>query len=109
MAEMRGRITALANSCLDETGATPEMVNKAMDGDFPEDSSFKELLYCMGKEQHFIDSSDMVDESKIKAAMKELVGDEALANSLVDKCLSQSGTPQDRAYNTVKCMYSQSH
>nr|CAI5843234.1 unnamed protein product [Callosobruchus analis] len=109
MEEMRGRIIALANTCLDETGATPEMINQAFDGDFPEDAAFKDLLYCMGKEQHFIDASGMVDESKMKAGMTELVGDEAIANNLVDKCLGQSGTPQERAYKTVKCMYSQSH
>ncbi|VEN39950.1 unnamed protein product [Callosobruchus maculatus] len=107
--EMRGRITALASSCIEQTGATPEMVSKAFDGVLPDDDTFKELLYCMAKEQHYIDDSGTIDESKLKAFMGELVGDEAMANSMVDKCLTQTGTPQDKAYNIVVCMYSQHH
>ncbi|CAH1965621.1 unnamed protein product [Acanthoscelides obtectus] len=107
--EIHSRLIALANSCIGDTGATPEMIDKAFEGDFPEDSTFKEMIFCMGKKEHYFDDAGVLDEDKMRNDIKEITGDEASANALVDKCLSQSGTTLDKAFNTAKCLYNSLH
>ncbi|XP_066262801.1 B2 protein-like [Euwallacea similis] len=92
-------------ACMQESGATEEMMRKAFQGEFPDASEFKKHLVCMGKKGGVIDSDGNYDRVVLKEKLLRLVRDEELVDELLEKCLVDQATPEETAFEMVKCSY----
>nr|UWL63309.1 odorant binding protein 19 [Pagiophloeus tsushimanus] len=104
--EQREKLTNMANRCTKETGATEEMVQKSMNGEFSEDPRFKEFLFCVDKQAGFVDESGKRNRDALKMQLVETFGHEDKIDNILDTCLAiEKPTPQETAFELAKCFY----
>ncbi|CAG9829122.1 unnamed protein product [Diabrotica balteata] len=96
---------ALHQKCLPISGATDEMANQAMTGEFPEDPAFKEHVYCMSKGFGFFNENGEVNTVAVEAELNKRIPDPDLREEVKAKCLVMKETPQETAFQTAKCMF----
>ncbi|XP_030764727.1 general odorant-binding protein 19d [Sitophilus oryzae] len=103
--EQRTKMFNFQNQCMQETGATDEMIMRAFGGDFPDTPVFKEHLVCVGKKGGVIDEQGNYHQEILKKGLMMFVNDEPRVDAMLDKCHVVMETTQDTAYHMAKCLY----
>lgn len=99
----------LHEECLKETGADPAICLKAKNGEFVDDPKLKEQILCFNKKANFQNSDGKFNIDIIRSHINQVLKDENLTNSLVDKCVKDLDTPQESAFQAAKCLYPSEH
>ncbi|CAG9764459.1 unnamed protein product [Ceutorhynchus assimilis] len=103
--EQHQEMMDISQACLAETGATHDMVMKALAGNFSDDPKFKEQLVCVGKGAGFLDEEGKYIREELKKKIMVLVDDEAKADGIIEKCADEKATPQETAFESTKCFF----
>ncbi|CAG9829121.1 unnamed protein product [Diabrotica balteata] len=98
-------VRQLHEKCLPISGATQEMVNQAMTGNFPEDSAFKDHVYCMTKAYGFFKENGQIDIGVVESELHKRIADPVLRTEIKAKCLVLKETPQETAFQATKCLF----
>nr|AIV43008.1 pheromone binding protein PBP1 [Batocera horsfieldi] len=93
-------------TCVDETGASEEYIEKAKKGEFIDDDKFKCYSMCVMIQMACIDEDGIADVDATIAVIPEEYQKEAAP--IIRKCDTQKGsTPCENAWLTHKCYYDQ--
>nr|QZR93782.1 odorant binding protein 1 [Euplatypus parallelus] len=103
--EQREKLFKFQNECLEETGATDEMVMNAYAGKFTDAPEFKNHLVCVGKKGGIIDDEGNYHKDVLKEKMMMFIDDETKVDELLEKCGKHYDTPQESAFHMTKCLY----
>ncbi|XP_076267070.1 B2 protein-like [Rhynchophorus ferrugineus] len=103
--EQRTRFFNFQNECMQETGATDEMVLKAFAGELTDSPVFKDHLVCVGMKGGVIDEQGNFHKDVMKKGIMLFVDDEGKVDAMLDKCYTHYDTQQDTAFNMMKCMF----
>nr|AXO78385.1 odorant binding protein 7 [Xylotrechus quadripes] len=106
--EQKQKLIAHHKECGAQSGVDNELVTKARKGEFIDDPKLKEHLFCVAKRIGFLNEAGVIQEQLLKSKLSAALGDEALAQKLVSECAIKKDTPQDTAYETVKCYFEKS-
>ncbi|KAI5644789.1 PBP/GOBP family domain-containing protein [Phthorimaea operculella] len=104
--EQKEKLKKHRSECLVETKADEAIVNKLKAGDFKtENDSVKKYAHCM-----LVKSELMTKDGKFKkdVALAKVpnAADKPAVEKLIDSCLANKGnTPQQTAWNYVKCYH----
>ncbi|XP_023029221.2 B1 protein [Leptinotarsa decemlineata] len=93
------------NACLAESGVSPDIIGKMMQGEFIDDSKLKEHLICFAKKEGLMNDSGDVNEEAVREKIHAYIKDETTANEILSKCVVKMATPQDTAFHFSKCMF----
>lgn len=72
-------------------------------GKFSDSPALKDHMFCMGKKLNFVSEDGQFQTDVIRSKMVKVFADEDKVDSLMNKCLNQSSTPADTAYESIKC------
>nr|AIX97021.1 odorant-binding protein 6 [Monochamus alternatus] len=104
--EQQEMVLMLHNTCIAETGASNDAIEKAKKGNFPDDEKFKCYLMCLMIQMGCVDENGVVDVDATIAIIPEEFQD--LAAPIIRKCDTQKGsTPCESAWLTHKCYYNE--
>nr|AMP19483.1 odorant binding protein 1 [Tomicus yunnanensis] len=107
--EQREKAIKVFNDCMAETGVTNEMMEKSVEGDFPDDIVFKHHLVCIGKKTGFIDENGKHIKEKLKEKLMIIFNNEEKVDSVLSKCFMEKGTPEETAFELAKCCRQEFH
>ncbi|CAG9858988.1 unnamed protein product, partial [Phyllotreta striolata] len=93
-------------ACKPKTGATDEMAQRAMVGDFPDDPAFKKHVLCMTQGMGAMDSDGNYILENINKKLDAVLSDEALKSEIKGKCLVTKESPEETAFQSAKCFFS---
>lgn len=88
--------------CASESGLDEEVIEKALDGNLPEDEKLKKHVLCVGKKMGFVNEEGEIQVDVVKEKLGDSVDD---AEELVKKCVEDKGNAEDTAFNFAKCAY----
>ncbi|KAF7286795.1 hypothetical protein GWI33_004200 [Rhynchophorus ferrugineus] len=103
--EQRQRFLTFQGECMMESGTTEEMLLKAFMGEFTESSVFKDHLVCLGMKTGVIDDEGNYHKDILKEEILSFIGDETKVDDILDTCYIHYDTPQESAFNMMKCMF----
>ncbi|KAJ8970113.1 hypothetical protein NQ317_019659 [Molorchus minor] len=101
--EQKQKLSGHHKECITESGVDNELVSKARKGEFTEDPKLKDHLFCLAKKIGFMNDSGDIKKDVLKTKVGSVVGDDSLADKLIDQCAVKKSSPQETAYETVKC------
>nr|ANE37547.1 odorant binding protein 3 [Rhynchophorus ferrugineus] len=104
-ADQRKQFIVFQNECMQETGATDDMIMKALAGVFSDSPVFKNHLVCMGLKTGIIDSDGNFHKDILKKGIMLIVNNEAKVDAMLDKCHVYFETQQESAFHLMKCLY----
>nr|QTG40725.1 odorant binding protein OBP1768 [Rhynchophorus palmarum] len=103
--EQRVKFFNFQNECMQETGATDDMVLKAFAGELTDSPVFKNHLVCVGMKGGVMDDAGNLNRDVMKKGIMMFVEDEVKVDAMMDKCDMHYDTKQDTAFNMMKCMF----
>nr|AXO78383.1 odorant binding protein 5 [Xylotrechus quadripes] len=106
--EQKQKLIAYHKECGAQSGVDKELIAKARKGDFSDDPKLKEHLFCVAKKIGSFNEAGEIQQQVLKPKITAALGDEALAQKLLDECAVKKDTPQDTVYAAVKCYYEKS-
>ncbi|CAH1114508.1 unnamed protein product [Psylliodes chrysocephalus] len=92
--------------CMPKSGATKEMSQRAMVGDFPDDPVYKKHMLCMTTAMGFFDEAGNYDMDRIHKELDSRIADPAKISEILSKCLVEKGSAEEKAFESGKCFYS---
>ncbi|KAJ8955677.1 hypothetical protein NQ318_008548 [Aromia moschata] len=106
--EQKEKLSGHHKACLAETGVDSDLVTKARKGEFSEDPKLKEHIFCVAKKIGFVNDAGDFQKDVMKTKISAVLGDEALAEKYIAECAVSKGTPQETAFQAIKCYYEKS-
>nr|AIX97052.1 odorant-binding protein 6 [Dastarcus helophoroides] len=103
--EQKEKIRNYHKECSAVSGVNQEVIAKARKGEFVEDPKFKEHLFCFSKKVGFQNEAGDLQVEVLKAKVGAEHKDQAVVDQLIKKCAVKKQTPQETAYDTIKCYY----
>ncbi|KAF7272390.1 hypothetical protein GWI33_014817 [Rhynchophorus ferrugineus] len=103
--EQKQKIIAYGKECVTQTGVDKELVHKARQGSFTDDSKLKSFTFCISKKIGFQNDNGDAQADVIKQKLAAAINDADAADKLIAKCLEKKDTPEETAYETFKCYY----
>lgn len=94
--------------CAEKAGISPEMLDGASKGKFPNDPKLKASLVCMEMTIGFIDQSGQFQHDTIKAVTGQVLGDQGLADQIDAECAVPKSSLEETIYEHLKCLYAKS-
>ncbi|CAH1106072.1 unnamed protein product [Psylliodes chrysocephalus] len=90
------------DACLKEIGVKEELVLKARKGDFSEDSTLKEYVFCTAKKYKYVVNGKL-DKEAIDREIIIATGDKDLATKTYNKCYQEKDTLVNSIFEMLKC------
>jgi hypothetical protein len=106
--EQKEKIKAYHKECSAQSGVDQELISKARKGDFTDDPKLKEHLFCFSKKAGFQNDAGDIQKDVLKTKLNAELKDEAATDKLIEKCAVKKATPQETAFDTIKCYYENS-
>ncbi|KAH0819362.1 hypothetical protein MTP99_000182 [Tenebrio molitor] len=106
--EQKEKIKAYHKECSAQSGVDQELISKARKGDFADDPKLKEHLFCFSKKAGFQNDAGDIQKDVLKTKLNAELKDEAATDKLIEKCAVKKATPQETAFDTIKCYYENS-
>lgn len=94
--------------CTEESGVDTATLDAAKKGQFADDDKFKAYLLCAGKKIGFIDAAGEPQHAVIKSKLGAAIDDQDLADKLDAECAVKKNSPEETAFEIVKCSYEKS-
>lgn len=95
---------SLLKDCLKETSADIGFFEKAKSGEFVEDEKLKKLFLCINRKLNVQDEEGNIQVSYLKERLEKIISDASKRDEVVKKCMVESGSPEEKAFNLVKCL-----
>lgn len=102
--ELKQKLQGMHETCVAETGVSADSLSAAMTGNFPDDPTLKEHVFCMSKKFGFQNGDGQLQVDTISGMISTYVPDPTISESLM-KCVVQRDTPQNTAIELAKCAY----
>ncbi|RZC37080.1 PBP GOBP domain containing protein [Asbolus verrucosus] len=103
--EQKEKIKAYHKDCSAESGVDQDLISKARKGEFVDDAKLKEHLFCFSKKAGFQNDAGDIQEDVIRTKLNAELKDLDATNKLITKCAVKKDTPQQTAFDTIKCYY----
>ncbi|XP_018568781.1 B1 protein-like [Anoplophora glabripennis] len=91
--------------CVSETGVNEEIIENAMAGEFADDPKFRLFLSCFAKKRGVLNDAGEIQKHTLRAELSSMISDEALVEDIMARCVVQSGTPEETAFQISKCIH----
>lgn len=92
-------------TCLEESKVSSESLKNLESGNFDNDPRLKEYLLCVSKNAGFQDQRGYLQQDMIRRRLKGGHYSEDTINEILQQCLSHKETPQETAFQFMKCTY----
>ncbi|KAJ8980115.1 hypothetical protein NQ317_010901 [Molorchus minor] len=99
------KLKAYHTACLNQTSANTSLIEAAGKGEFVEDSRLKEYFLCLSKKIQFQNEDGEIQKNVLRQKMTEVFRDPLVTQQLIEKCAVKQDSPQNTAFNTLKCYY----
>nr|WJJ63286.1 odorant binding protein 28 [Pachyrhinus yasumatsui] len=103
--EQKQKLQNDGKACIGETGVEVDLVEKARKGTFTDDPKLKAFTSCMAKKIGFQNAAGETQRDVVKQKLAAALNDPAAADKLIEKCLHDKSTPEDTAFENLKCYY----
>ncbi|KAJ9593296.1 hypothetical protein L9F63_015171 [Diploptera punctata] len=102
--DTREMLKMLRDSCVEQTGVDESFINKARDGEFPEDTSFKNYLGCVYQQTGALSDDGEADYDAMLALLPEQFVERA--TKMVNQCRHvRENNAAATAFELNKCLY----
>lgn len=91
--------------CVNETGADPQTLKNMQSGMYINDEKVKKQIFCMNKKIGVQDHNGNILVDVIKMYLEHLISDPQKRYEAINRCLVQSSTPEETAFNMQKCLH----
>nr|APC94275.1 odorant-binding protein 27 [Pyrrhalta aenescens] len=99
-------IMAAHRICTSRTGISPALATGIISGRFPNDPILKQHLLCVNQQLGVQDQSGRIQTNRVSQLATNLSNSpSADISAIVSRCAVQKSTPQDTAFDLVKCMW----
>ncbi|KAF7286791.1 hypothetical protein GWI33_004196 [Rhynchophorus ferrugineus] len=105
--QQREELFKVQVECMEETGATDDMIMSAFAGNFSDDPIFKEHLVCIGRKSGVIDDEGKYHKDLMKQGLMTFINDEDTIDQMLEKCYIEQDSIQELAYRMTKCLYNE--
>lgn len=103
--EQKNKVIELMKECIKETGVDVEILKKAQIGQYTDDDKLKKQLFCFNKKLGMQNEAGDIMVDVTEKRLANVIKDPAVRKEAVTKCLVKSGTPEETAYNSTKCLH----
>ncbi|KAL1513934.1 hypothetical protein ABEB36_003272 [Hypothenemus hampei] len=103
--EEKVKAIAFSRACLADTGVNPDLIKAARQGNFSNDSKFKDYVFCMSKRIGFQNDAGELQNDAIVKKVGAALGDMEAAKKLAASCVVVKENKQDTAVASFKCYY----
>ncbi|CAH1169944.1 unnamed protein product [Phaedon cochleariae] len=107
--EIHNKLRAHYSHCSTESGVAREILDRACQGDFAEDAALRIFWHCFAKRVGFQNEEGQILEKVVREKLREMVLDEDQSNILIEKCLRERGTPEQTAFEFMRCFVRNTH
>ncbi|KAJ8970112.1 hypothetical protein NQ317_019658 [Molorchus minor] len=106
--EQKAKIIEFDKECRKETNLDDDVAQKAKNGEYVDDPKLKKQFFCFNKKAGFQNESGDFQVDFIKSKLNDITKDEQITNNLINKCLVKKSTPEDTAFEAIKCFHQMS-
>ncbi|KAF7286793.1 hypothetical protein GWI33_004198 [Rhynchophorus ferrugineus] len=103
--EQRQRFFNFQNECMQETGATDDMILKAFRGELTDSPLFKDHLVCLGLKSGVVDKEGNYHKEVLKKEIMMFTDDGDKLDKLLDRCYEKHDTQQETAFKMMQCIF----
>nr|AXO78395.1 odorant binding protein 17 [Xylotrechus quadripes] len=103
--EQKAKIIEFGKQCLEETHADEALVRKAANGEYVDDPSLKKHLLCFTKKAGFQNEAGDIQIETVRMKLNAITKNEKMTDDLITKCAVKKDTPEDTAFETLKCFH----
>nr|AQY18982.1 odorant-binding protein [Galeruca daurica] len=104
--EARTKIIENAKKCQKESEVDMKLLLKIKEGVFTDDPKLKEHMLCVSKSFGIQQQNGEFNEAVMKVIFKKNGADDKKAEELSKKCLIKKDSPENSAFETMKCIHS---
>ncbi|KAL3288141.1 hypothetical protein HHI36_002589 [Cryptolaemus montrouzieri] len=99
------KLKKYSKECAKITGVDKKLVINARRGVFSNDAKLKQQLLCSSKKIGFQNEAGELQLDVMKQKVQVQYKDPKVADVLIKKCAIQQNTPEETAFEIVKCYY----
>ncbi|KAJ8955673.1 hypothetical protein NQ318_008542 [Aromia moschata] len=103
--EQKTKLMEYNKQCMEETNVANELILKAKAGEYSDDPLLKKQILCVNKKAGFQNDAGDLQIDFIKSKVNDIIKDEKTTADIVGQCAVNKGTPEDTAFEAVKCFH----
>ncbi|KAJ8932132.1 hypothetical protein NQ314_014913 [Rhamnusium bicolor] len=103
--EEEDKVMSYHKECLEESKVDEALALQAKNGKYVDDAKLKKHLFCVNKKIGFQNEAGDLQIDFIKSKINAIIKDDGLTNEVVNKCNIKKDTPEDTAFETLKCFH----
>ncbi|XP_044745333.1 uncharacterized protein LOC123307181 [Coccinella septempunctata] len=103
--EQKEKLKNYSTACSESTGVDKEAITNARKGLFTDNEKYKDYLFCMSKKIGYQNEAGEIQKDVLREKALTALKDEKLVDNLIEKCAVAKDTPQNTAFETIKCYY----
>ncbi|XP_975686.2 B1 protein [Tribolium castaneum] len=92
-------------ACLEQSKVSSESIKNLQIGNFDDDERLKEYLFCVSKNAGYQDPAGHLQHEMIRLRFKGGRYSDDTINEVLQQCGHQKDTPQETAFQFMKCAY----
>ncbi|XP_056632620.1 B1 protein-like [Diorhabda sublineata] len=104
--EIRAKLIENGKKCYKESGVDMDLILKIKDGVFTDDPKLKEHLFCVNKSFGIQQQNGDFNETIMRGIVEKSGADDKKADELIKKCLVKKDSPENSAFESMKCIHS---
>ena len=91
------------SDCINTSGVDEEDAKMLQHGNIVDKPQLKQFLFCINQQNNIQDRNGNFDTDLLRQKLKNPILSSDLVDTLINKCIIHQATPQESAYQFLKC------
>jgi hypothetical protein len=98
------KLNKISKKCQNESGVSQEVITKARNGDWEDDSKLKRQAVCVAKKTGLVTESGEIVVDLWREKVRKVSDDDEETEKIINKCAVKRDTVEETVFHTFKCV-----